>query len=302
MDELPLPAYLAEAVAAVDRGERERDARIDWIAQLPQTVRALAQQWSLRIGPPYEPGGQVSWVAPARDDAGRDVVLKVGWAHPEAAAEADALRLWAGDGAVVVYESYGFGATIGLLLEPCVPGTTLAATRPEEEQQDAVVAGLLRRLWRPAGDGQFPSLRAMCQDWADEFEQEQAVTPSYTVDKGLVRAGMAMFRSLPASADRGVLLCTDLHAENILAAQREPWLVIDPKPHVGDPAYDVLQHMLNCPGRLQRDPVGLCRRMAGLLDLDNDRVLNWMFARSVQESIGMPWLGEVAAALGSAVG
>jgi streptomycin 6-kinase len=36
-----------------------------------------------------------------------------------------------------------------------------------------------------------------------------------------------------------VLLATDLRAANILRAEREPWLVIDPKPFAGDPAYDV---------------------------------------------------------------
>ena len=51
-----------------------------------------------------------------------------------------------------------------------------------------------------------------------------------------------------------MLLCTDLHAENILSAEREPWLVIDPKSHVGDPTYDVLQHILNCDGRLLTEP------------------------------------------------
>jgi hypothetical protein len=51
-----------------------------------------------------------------------------------------------------------------------------------------------------------------------------------------------------------VLLCTDLHGDNILAAQRELWLVIDPKPYVGDPAYDLLQHMLNCEDRLAAAP------------------------------------------------
>jgi len=50
------------------------------------------------------------------------------------------------------------------------------------------------------------------------------------------------------------LLYTDLHGDNILAARRAPWLVIDPKPYVGDPAYDVLQHMLNCENRLAAGP------------------------------------------------
>ena len=39
---------------------------------------------------------------------------------------------------------------------------------------------------------------------------------------------------------------TDLHAGNVVRAEREPWLVIDPKPFVGDPAYDATQHLLNC--------------------------------------------------------
>ncbi len=105
---------------------------------------------------------------------------------------------------------------------------------------------------------------------------------------------MALFRSLPASADRQVLLCTDLHAENVLAAEREPWLMIDPKPYVGDPTYDPLQHMLNCPRRLHADPRGLAARMADLLDLDRARLLLWLFARCVQESPDWPVLGGLA--------
>ncbi len=91
-----------------------------------------------------------------------------------------------------------------------------------------------------------------------------------------------------------MLLCTDLHAENVLAARREPWLVIDPKPYVGDPTYDPLQHLLNCGDRLRADPHDLVRRMADLLGLDPERLLLWMFARCVQESPDWPALGEVA--------
>jgi streptomycin 6-kinase len=40
------------------------------------------------------------------------------------------------------------------------------------------------------------------------------------------------------------LLATDLHTGNVLAAQRQPWLMIDPKPYVGDPCYDLGQHLL----------------------------------------------------------
>jgi streptomycin 6-kinase len=97
-----------------------------------------------------------------------------------------------------------------------------------------------------------------------------------------------------------VLLCTDLHGDNILAARRAPWLVIDPKPYVGDPAYDLLQHMLNCEDRLAVDPAALATRMAGLAGMDAGRVRQWLFARSVQESIGSPLMRQVARQLAPA--
>ena len=120
------------------------------------------------------------------------------------------------------------------------------------------------------------------------------------LDPGLARAGIALFRELPVSADSRVLLCTDLHAENILASRREPWLVIDPKPYVGDPAYDVLQHMLNCEDRLAAEPALVADRMAGLAGLDRRRVQLWLFGRAVQESIDSPLMRNVARQLAPA--
>jgi streptomycin 6-kinase len=99
-----------------------------------------------------------------------------------------------------------------------------------------------------------------------------------------------VLREMPHSAESSVVLCTDLHAENILASHREPWLVIDPKPCLGDPAYDAVQHMLNCTERLVRDPAGLASRMAGLLEVDVERVRLWLFARCAQTSHRNPEL------------
>jgi streptomycin 6-kinase len=133
----------------------------------------------------------------------------------------------------------------------------------------------------------------MCDAWADQFDAKPPETRP-VLDPGLAREGARLFRALPATAERSVLLCTDLHAGNVLAAEREPWLVIDPKPHVGDPTYDVLQHILNCDERLQNDPRRLARRIADLVDVDLDRLVLWLFARCVIASPDWPALAEVA--------
>lgn len=289
-----LPANLVDSVRTDPLPERR-----EWLRVLPEIVGELAKRWSLRLGPPYQPGGQCAWVAPARTACGRDLVLKVAWRHDEAAAEADGLRAWAGQGTVRLHDSDVFDSTSVLLLERCHPGTTLADALPEPEQ-DEVVAGLLRRLWSAPADGYgFRPLQAMCDAWAAEF-QERLAGSTGLIDAGLARAGIELFRGLPATAERQVLLCTDLHAGNVLAAQRQPWLVIDPKPYLGDPTYDALQHMLNCEERLRADPAGLATRMADLLGLDPDRLVSWLFARCVQESIDQPVLREVAARLAPA--
>ena len=290
-----LPSDLVRDVEMYDGAGSPRRV---WMAALPEIVAELSRRWSLEVGRPYQPGGCASWVAPAVDEAGAHVVLKVGWRHAEAEHEAEGLRAWRGEGTVRLIDAHLFEDTSALLLERCEPGTALSDVLPALEQ-DVVVAGLLRRVWiEPPPGHPFRPLPIMCDRWADEFEQNDAASdPRLRLDPGLARVGIELFRALPRTADRTVLLYTDLHPENILAAQREPWLAIDPKPYVGDPAYDALQHMLNHPDRLATDPAGLVRRMAGLLSLDPSRLRDWLFARSVQESIDAPNLREVAIAL-----
>jgi streptomycin 6-kinase len=180
-----------------------------------------------------------------------------------------------GRGAVEVFDTWSDDRTAALLLERCVPGTTLKACMAPEEQ-DVVVAGLLRRLWTARTDGPFRSLDAMCEAWADEADR-RALPPS--ADPGHWHAARAAYRALPATAPGRALLATDLHEENVLAAEREPWLVIDVKPHVGDPHYDVLQHVLNHEERMRADPLGTVDRMAELCDVDRDRTRLWLVAR-----------------------
>lgn len=289
MSDFELPRNLVLAVGENDGpGSVGRRA---WMTALPFIVADLERRWSLDLGRPFQPGGSASWVAPARSAAGQNLVLKIGWRHEEAFHEADGLRVWDGAGAVRLLDALVLGETSALLLEACEPGTALSQVLPPLEQ-DAVVASLLRRLWiEPPPGHPFRTLQSMCDWWADVFEEMYATAARRAesqLDPGLARAGIELFRNLPSTAERCVLLCTDLHPDNILATRREPWLVVDPKPYIGDPTYDPLQHMLNHPSRLAADAAGFAQRMAGLLDLDAERLTQWLFARCVQESVDQP--------------
>ncbi|WP_460606147.1 aminoglycoside phosphotransferase family protein [Jatrophihabitans fulvus] len=252
-----------------------------WVQRLPELVHRAATHWQLTLGPVFQPGGMTAWVAPGRTPHGTEVVLKVAWRHYEAEHEPDALKVWNGDGAIMLLDQLALGRQTGaMLLERCLPGAPLA-TRPPFEQ-DEVIATMLHRLWRvpPAGHP-FRPLLQMCTDWLTAFDPDAATR--LIGDPGIVRAGMATFAALAAEPGDPVLLATDLHAGNVLSAQRSPWLAIDPKPYVGDRHFDALQHLLNDPARLRTDLHGFVDRMAALLDLDRARLRSWLFARAVVE-------------------
>jgi|SRR5579863_733540 len=269
-----MPWKVPERLAANCRQTPERAA---WLGRLPEVLRSLERRWSLELGAPFD-GAEVScaWVAPAALPDGTRAVLKLGMPHMEGEHELQGLRFWDGDPTVrLLIADDDLGA---MLLERCEPGTALRAV-PEPEQ-DRVIAGLLRRLWRsPSAPHPFRPLSALMGFWSEETLADAERWP----DTGLVREGLRLFKELPLTAPVQVLLATDLHAGNVLRSEREPWLVIDPKPFVGDPAYDVTQHLFNCDARLRRDPDGTIRRLAGLVGVDHERVRRWTFARAAAE-------------------
>jgi streptomycin 6-kinase len=282
-----IPDDLAQAAA--------NEGRDGWLAGLPTLVARIAAEWRLEVGAPFLPGGMTAWVAPARDDAGADLVLKVGWPHPEAAHEADGLRAWDGAGAIRVYRADKRAKATLLLLERCRPGTQLRAE--PAEQHDLVIAGLLRRLWvQPRKGHGFRPLADMCDYWASRYDERSPAERS-CLEPRLANEGIRLLRALPRRGGDPVLLHTDLHAGNVLAAERERWLAIDPKPYVGDPAYDVTQHIFNQVFIEGADAAAVAARMALLLDLDRDRILRWLFARAVEASPYWPGMADLARAL-----
>ncbi len=246
-----------------------------WLDRLPDAIQDLERRWSLTLGVPFE-GASCAWVAPARLADGKSAVLKLGLPHLEGEHEIQGLRFWNGDAAVRLLQADE--PWNAMLIERCEPGTALRAL-PEPEQ-DVILAGLLRRLWRvPPEPHCFRPLSVMTDFWS----AETLADIEHWTDSGLVRAGLHLFHELSRTAPSPVLLATDLHAGNVLRSQREPWLVIDPKPFVGDPAYDATQHLFNCRVRLRADPLGTIRRIADPLGVDHERVRWWTFARFAAE-------------------
>ena len=258
----------------------------DWLRELPDLIDEVREEWQLTLSAPLH-GGSCSWVAPTTLKDGTHAIVKIGWPHREMYGEPLALRAWAGRSAVRLLEHDP--DRHALLLERCEPGTPLTADdRPADERLHAA-ATVLRDLWQaPVPDG-LEDLGAVLAEWADLAEERMArLHPGY--DPGLVAYGVDLLRTLPASADRRVMLHGDANPGNFLAARRRPWLAIDPKPMVGDPAYDPCPLLgqvddpfaRDDPAPLVRDRIAL---LADALELDADRVAAFCVAREVEYAL-----------------
>jgi streptomycin 6-kinase len=233
-------------------------------------------KWRLDLGEPYE-ACLSELVAPAHLPDGTEVVVKVQLPEDvESEHEAEALRFWAGHGAVRLLAHDP--AHRALLLEHCRPGTPLAARYDDEAL--VIAAALMQRLWRPPpGDVQWRRLETEAERWLVEFPErfEQHGRP---FERRLLAAALDAVRTLAPTQEDAVLCHQDLHGGNILRAEREPWLAIDPKPIVAERAYDTVAIVRDA--KPTRDE--LRRRLdmlSDLLGLDRERMRLWGIAKSL---------------------
>ena len=255
---------------------------IEWVLRLPAVISALERQWSIRVASPFTPLSY-NYVAPAFLADGVDVVLKVGYPSRELFSEMEALRLYDGRGIVQLLEA---DPTQGaMLLEYLKPGTPLS-TLINDEEATSIAAGVMTQLWRPApAEHNFPTV----ERWASglgrlrkQFEGGTGPLPSALVEEAELH-----FAELLASAGAPVLLHGDLHHYNIVRAERQPWLALDPKGVVGEPAYEVgalLRNQLPEPLTRSNGAPILARRLDQLaeqLHLDRERLRAWGVAQSV---------------------
>jgi streptomycin 6-kinase len=249
-----------------------------WRERVPRLVAERAERWQLSVGAPYA-AGAFSFVAPALRADGTPAVLKLTFPDAESEHEAAALAHWDGAGAVRLLAADA--GRRALLLERCVPGEQLWAVADEAEA-DVAAAAVLRRLWRPPPERhEFRPLAGEARRWAAELPARHAAH-GRPFDRALLDRAVAWIGELLASPDGDpVVVHQDLHGGNVLRAVRGPWLAIDPKPLVGERAFDVASLLRDRRPELARDaaPVRRMRRrldrLAGELGLDRERMRRW---------------------------
>jgi streptomycin 6-kinase len=272
-----------------------------WLRDLPSLVGDLARRWNVTLGPPFEVS--YNYVATARRADGTEAVFKVGFPRHELEREIRAVRLYAGEGMCRLLEADE--ARYAMLLERLRPGDMLVElARTDDEAATRIGADVMRRLRRPAPEGQ--PFRPIAE-WFRAFDRHRAAYggPGPFPASILGRAE-ALTVELLASAPSRVLLHGDFHHYNVLSARRAPWLAIDPKGMIGDPGYEVGPFLLNPDlNGMERQPHVLRRRLDVLADelsYDRARLRDWGIAHAVlsacwsAEEHGDGWQDAIATA------
>ncbi|MCX5213637.1 aminoglycoside phosphotransferase family protein [Kitasatospora sp. NBC_00240] len=268
--------------AAFARGtvEREGAPGAAWIAELPGIVAELTEHWECVPDGEATHGG-VGLVVPVRRRAEGATVLKVSFPHPGNAHEPEASAAWGGRGAVLLHERDD--QHFALLLER-VRTSTLAAVA-DGDRVATVPGRVCRRLAVPAPPG-LPRLRRQADLWEEQLRADSAHL-AHALPHRVVDAAVATVRDL-GRVQPDLLVHGDLHARNILRADREPWLAVDPKGYAGDPAYDGGTLLKSrAPALLEADDL---RTAAGRIldvfaeaaELDRERVRRWAQLHAVQ--------------------
>jgi streptomycin 6-kinase len=245
------------------------------VADAGLTLDECVERWQLRLGERY-PLGAAGLAVRADLPDGTPAVLKLSNPHREAEQEADALERWDGDGAVrLLARDDGRNA---LLLERCDPGTFLSAW--DGDTLGALIA-LLPRLWK-SGEG-FASLAGEAEHWAGHLGDVR--------EPKLKDAALYYIRELASTQGEQVLVNQDLHGENVLAARREPWLVIDPKPLAGEREFSAASIVRSFElGHSKRDALYRLDRLTAELGLDRERARGWTIAQTVAWSGGSDYV------------
>lgn len=247
-----------------------------WVERLPALATGLLEEWGLRQDG-WAMHGYCSLVLPVRRASGTPAILKVAFPVEESEHEALALQHWQGRGAVRLLRADPH--RWAMLLER-LHHESLAGVGALEACE--VVGGLYGRLHVPAP----PQLRTLAS-YVDRWAAALATLPrGAPVPRRLVEQALALAGDLVSDEEStGTMIHGDLHYTNVLAADREPWLAIDPDPMSGDPHFEPAPMLWNRVDELEGDLRGGVRsRFHTLVDvagLDEDRARDWVVVRMV---------------------
>jgi streptomycin 6-kinase len=251
-----------------------------WLQRVPDLVAECVEEWGLQLGNPYEPGA-AGYAVRAELPDGRHAVLKLIYPDRESEHEADALALWDGHGAVQLLARDDERSAV--VIERCDPGTILAEAGPDVALD--VLIGLLPRLWVEAGEP-FHTLEDEAAGWIG-YLPEQWERSGRAVERRLVEVAVDALSSLSASQGEQVLLHQDLHGDNVLAAEREPWLVIDPKPLIGEREFAVAPIVRSFElGQSKHDALYRLDRLTSELGLARERARGWTIGQTMAWAFG----------------
>lgn len=291
-----VPAEFAAHVASLtptdlEVGQPYAVSGAEWLRRLPHLLDNLLGEWGLTPSGPSR-SGNCAVVVPVRTDAG-PAALKVSWPHAEAATEHLALRQWDGRGAVRLLRADP--RRFALLLERLDPSDLMDV---EIDEACRVIGGLLAQLSSPAIP-RTPTLGAYAARLLTSLDAAAPdALPRRFVDQArhLARDLAGDLASEPSGrpGTTARLLHTDLHYANVLRADRQGWLAIDPKPMAGDPAFEVAPALWNRFGELGTGSSirwGLRRRLEVICEaagIDEDRARAWTIVREVDNAFAEP--------------
>ena len=251
-----------------------------WVDALPKLLDARLQTWDLRIDGTAG-NGFCSIVIPVRTREHCPAMLKIAYPDEESEHEHLALRRWDGGGAVRLLRADPHQRA--LLLERLHPENLRGLWDIEACE---IVAGLYGRIHVAAP----PKLRLLTGHIARANADLATLPRNAALPHRLIEQALTLGADLisdPASV--GTLIHGDLHYDNVLAGDREPWLVIDPKPMSGDPHYELAPMLWNRWAELDgyvRD--GVRQRFHTLVDaagLDVDRARAWVIVRMMHNAL-----------------
>ncbi|MDR2997667.1 MAG: aminoglycoside phosphotransferase family protein [Microbacterium sp.] len=259
------------------------DTTREWVRLLPSVARELLQRWDLRPEGTIR-AGDAGILLPVRRADGTPAALKLQPPKPETSAAILGLIAWNGRGTVRLLDSdAGLG---GMLLERLHGDRSLDAV--EDDDAVRVVGGLFARLHSvPAPEG-LPDLGAIVAGMRAGLLAALRVLDSDDRSR-LERWARQVAEMNAEPGDR--LLHWDLHYGNVLSADREPWLAIDPEPLVGHPGFDLwpaLDSGWSTDDSVSDAPRIVRRRfdiLTEMLALDRHHAAAWTAARLLQNTL-----------------